>query len=123
MATEILINDGGAPARIIPFTAGSTVAAGRLVNIATDGEVDYAASGTTTPLGVSYTAATSGNIANVITGRGVMLNVSCSAAVTLGNALEVGGVGALQPGATADAIVAVALETNASAGYNKVLTL
>ena len=41
MATEILVNDGGAPARILPFTAGSTVTAGYAVyNGDTDGEVN-----------------------------------------------------------------------------------
>ena len=41
MATEILINDGGAPARILPFTAGSTIAAGEPIGISSDGFVDF----------------------------------------------------------------------------------
>jgi hypothetical protein len=40
MATEVLVNDGGAPARIIPYIAGSTISAGDPLQIATDGEVD-----------------------------------------------------------------------------------
>ena len=28
MATEIIVNDGGAPARILPFIANDTIAAG-----------------------------------------------------------------------------------------------
>jgi hypothetical protein len=58
MATEILVNDGGAPARILPFTAGSTIAAGEPVIMATtDGEVDSvaAAASGTMALGVSLT--------------------------------------------------------------------
>ena len=43
MATEILVNDGGAPARILPYIAGSTVAAGNAVTIASDGQVDHVA--------------------------------------------------------------------------------
>ena len=41
MATEVLVNDGGAPARILPFTAGTAVIGGRVVTLATDGAVDH----------------------------------------------------------------------------------
>jgi len=78
MATEVLVNDGGAPARIIPYIAGSTIAAGDPLQIATDGEVDACFTTSGSMLGVALTAATSGNIANVITGRGVVLNAKCS---------------------------------------------
>ena len=37
MATEVLINDGGAPARIIPYIAGSTISAGDPLQVGTDG--------------------------------------------------------------------------------------
>ena len=78
MATEVLINDGGAPARIIPYTAGSTISAGDPLQVATDGEVDACFTTSGSLLGVALTAATSGSIANVITGRGVVLNTLCS---------------------------------------------
>ena len=39
MATEILVNDGGAPARILPFTAGGTVAAGDALQMDTNTEI------------------------------------------------------------------------------------
>ena len=124
MATEILVNDGGAPARILPFVAGSTISAGLMVSIASDGEVDYASSGATSALGTALTAATSGNIANIITGHGVMLNVSCSTAVAFGDSLEIGDTtGALQPvpsAALSGNSVAVALESGS--GFLKVLT-
>ena len=89
MATEILVNDGGAPARILPYTAGSTVSAGRIVTIATDGQIDHATTSGTKVLGVALTAAESGNIANVVSGHGVQLNVftSGSAALTIGDEL------------------------------------
>jgi hypothetical protein len=89
MATEILVNDGGAPARILPYTAGSTVSAGRLVTIASDGQIDHAAASGTKVLGVTLTAAESGNVANVISGHGVQLNVfaSASAAMLIGDEL------------------------------------
>ena len=39
MATEILLNDGGAPARILPFVAGEDVTAGNALTVNTSGEV------------------------------------------------------------------------------------
>ena len=88
MATEILINDGGAPARILPYTAGSTISAGRLIDIASDGQVDHATTSGSKILGVSLTAAESGNICNVISGHGVQLNVFASSST--GNATAIG---------------------------------
>ena len=35
MATEILVNDGGAPARILPFNAGEAITAGDALSIDT----------------------------------------------------------------------------------------
>ena len=78
MATEVLINDGGAPARIIPYIAGSTISAGDPLQVGTDGEVDACSTTSGSLLGVALTAATSGAVANVITGRGVVLNALCS---------------------------------------------
>ena len=92
MATEVLINDGGAPARIIPYTAGSTISAGDPLQIGTDGEVDATFTTSGSLLGVALTAATSGSIANVITGRGVVLNVLTSggAADAAGEVIPIG---------------------------------
>ena len=103
MATEILINDGGAPARILPFTAGSTIAAGEPLGLKSDGEVSPTAASCsgTMALGISLTATTSGNVCNVISGRGVMLNASVSGTVAVGNELEMSGLGDLQPWAIA----------------------
>jgi|TARA_Y100000296_G_C5122538_1_gene231167 hypothetical protein len=134
MATEILVNDGGAPARILPFTAGSTVTAGYAVYMGSDGEVDHIAVSGSLPLGYAFTAATSGNICNVITGHGVMLNVFCSGANitvngsagtnTLGTSTQDGAL-TLTPN-TADGhanTVALALESgSATAALMKVLT-
>ena len=105
MATEILINDGGAPARILPFEAGSTIAAGEPVGISSDGYVDSVAAGLsgTMALGVSLTATTEGNMTNVISGRGVMLNASVSGTIAIGNELEISGLGDLQPWVLHDA--------------------
>ena len=71
MATEILINDGGAPARILPFTAGSSISAGDYLTMGSDGEVDTVAAKHDHGLGVALTAQTSGNVASVISSIGV----------------------------------------------------
>lgn len=39
MATEILVNDGGAPARIIPIACSEAVTAGDVMELHTDGLV------------------------------------------------------------------------------------
>ena len=85
MATEILVNDGGAPARILPFTAGSAVTAGYPVQMGADGEVDKFASANGKPLGFALTTVSSGNTASIITGHGVVLNAYCSGTIGIGD--------------------------------------
>ena len=85
MATEIIVNDGGAPSRILPFTAGSTVTAGYPVQMGADGEVDKFASANRKPLGFALTTVTSGNIASIVTGHGIVLNAYVSGTVGLGD--------------------------------------
>ena len=129
MATEILVNDGGAPARILPFTAGSTVTAGYAVTIDTAGQVNHLATSGSLAMGYAFTAATSGNIANVITGHGVMLNVFASGAnvvvgTNLGTSTQDGALCAMPATADGNAnTVAIALESGtATAALSKVLT-
>ena len=86
MATEILVNDGGAPARILPFTAGSAITAGYALQMGADAEVDTIASADVNhPVGVALTTVTSGNVASVITGHGVVLNMYCSGTIGRGD--------------------------------------
>jgi len=130
MATEVLINDGGAPARIIPYTAGSTISAGDPLQIGTDGEVDACFTTSGSLLGVALTAATSGSIANVITGRGVVLNALCSGSaagdnIAIGTTLVPDARGFLVSGVAHTSYpawgVAIALEAgSATAGLLKV---
>tara|TARA_Y100001963_G_C6704490_1_gene411211 strand:- start:148 stop:555 length:408 start_codon:yes stop_codon:yes gene_type:complete len=132
MATEVLVNDGGAPARIIPYIAGSTISAGDPIQIATDGEVDACFTTSGSMLGVALTAATSGNIANVITGRGVVLNAKCSGSaagdnIAIGTTLVPDARGFLVSGVAHDSYpawgVAIALEAgSATAGLLKIQT-
>jgi len=98
MATEILVNDGGAPARILPFTAasGTNLSGGRFVTMDDQAEINHADTASTTSLGVLLTDAGSGQNASVITGKGVVLNVPVSGTVSGGTALTLssGTVGA-----------------------------
>ena len=78
MATEILINDGGAPSRILPFVANADISAGEVVKASsTAGRVDLATVATAPVLGVSLTDAASGSMCNVISGRGIIVNIYC----------------------------------------------
>ncbi len=125
MATEILVNDGGAPARILPFTAGAVVSGGHIVAMESDGEVDPA-TGTAAlnTLGFALTNAASGAIASIVTGKGVIVNALATGTVASGASLEVDATdGILVAGATAGEVVAVALEDHSGAvTYIKVLT-
>jgi len=129
MATEILVNDGGAPARILPYIAGSTIAAGKAVTIATDGKVDHVAVSGNKMLGVALTAATENGICNVISGKGIQLNAFTSGSnIAIGDEL-VCAVGASLAGMLVEKtngthqgqVLAIALETgSATAGLTKV---
>jgi len=90
MATEIIVNDGGAPARIIPFIADETIAAGDYCNMISSGEVQPCQASGNVGLGVALTAATSGNIVNMVTGKGVVLKTYVSGTIAAGARLFVG---------------------------------
>ena len=108
MATEILINDGGAPGRILPFIAGSTISAGDPLQ-----------------LGVSLTAATSGNIVNCISGRRIIVRANCSGTVVAGSELAANTNGSLSANTVAKGnSTAILLEDNTGTGtLSKVLLL
>jgi len=89
MADEIIVNDGGAPARIIPFIADDTIAAGDYCIMIASGEVEPANVSGQVGLGVSLTAATSGNIVNMVTGKGVVLKTYVSGTIAAGARLFV----------------------------------
>tara|TARA_R100001594_G_scaffold148839_1_gene205038 strand:- start:112 stop:510 length:399 start_codon:yes stop_codon:yes gene_type:complete len=91
MATEIIVNDGGAPSRILPFTANETIAAGDYVVQHTNGQIQPVKVSGAKGIGVSLTAATSGNVVNVVTGKGVLLRTFCSGAINPGAEIAVQG--------------------------------
>ena len=126
MATEILVNDGGAPARILPFTAGSTISAGDYcVLTAADEQVDKVSATDTLGLGVALTAATSGNVASVISGKGVVLRTLVSGtAATAGVLLATQANGYLIKTTSGANAVATCLEdASATTALIKVLML
>ena len=133
MATEILVNDGGAPARILPFTANMALTGGRAVQVESDGTIGLADVDAAV-VGVAFTDASSGSNCSVISGKGVVLNVMCSGAFDTGHLLtsEVANLGILASGGTNAAIqgsgtgVAIALEAGpggTDTGSKKVLVL
>jgi len=111
MATEILVNDGGAPARIIPFTAGSAITAGYPLVMGADAEVDTIASADNVhPLGVAFTTVDSGSTASVITGHGIVLNMYCSGTIGRGGDLATLADGNLGPGSSSAVGVAIYID-------------
>jgi len=123
MATEILLNDGGAPARILPFTANGAISGGEVVEIelsGTAGDVQQAAAASVVTCGVALTDAADNGPANIISGHGVILNIYCTGAVAVGDLGVVDAAGVLTCTGTAATVaaagtdVAIALETQAS---------
>tara|TARA_Y100000310_G_C20420879_1_gene686633 strand:+ start:157 stop:543 length:387 start_codon:yes stop_codon:yes gene_type:complete len=128
MATEILVNDGGAPARILPFTAGSTISAGDPLQLtAADEQVDACTVSGTRLLGVALTAATSGNTVNCISGRGIVVRTFVSGTIGAGNELAAFTAGYLISGTNISNNTAILLEDSATAssapGLVKVMLL
>ncbi len=130
MATEILVNDGGAPARILPYTTAEAITAGDAVSLNTSGLAQKADSDDTgfdfAYIGVALTDAASGSIASVITGQGVILNINCEdvgAGVALMMGATEGRLTTATNGAGAPKCQAVTLENNAAAGLTKCQTL
>ena len=88
MAKEVLVNDGGAPARILPFEAGEAISAGEPVQVHTDGTViDTTANFMMT--GIALTDAASGAVCNVVTGSGVIVRAFCDQDASPGDYLNV----------------------------------
>jgi len=127
MATEILINDGGAPARILPFVAAEDVTAGYALAVNSSGEVKLADSDDSefAAIGYALTTITSGNIVSVISGHGVILNVYCddqAAGVGMMLGTTDGQLTIATNAAAATNCQATTLENNDGAGLTKVIT-
>ena len=126
MATEILVNDGGAPARILPFTAGSAITGGRFLTMGTDGEVDHAGADAHNTIGVALVDASSGSVCSVVTGKGVICNVWLSGTVDEGLLVDIAADGVAHSGGTDTAIAATATAvgiTLTGAAFGSTITL
>ena len=131
MATEILVNDGGAPARILPFTAKAALSGGHACEMHTDGKVrmDEGAASKKV-IGFALTDAVADGPCSIVTGKGVVLNAAVTGTVASGATLEVDAGatarnGVLKAGATAGAVFAIALESGTGTAIRlvKVLTI
>ena len=119
MAKEILVNDGGAPARILPLVADEAITAGWPLQVTAAGKVE----GTTTNFascGFALTDAADGAVCNVVTGSGIIIRAMCANGTTVGDMMSIND-NQLEDlpngtGAAADDIVAIALEANTSGG-------
>jgi len=111
-----LVNDGGAPARIINLEAGAAILAGQALMIHTDGTAIKATAAVEYfPMaGVALVDAASGDQVSMITGSGIVCYI-LTAAVTAGDNLKCVADGELdtQTSNTNRVTQAVALETNA----------
>ena len=130
MATEILINDGGAPARILPYTTAEAITAGDACTIDTNGKLQKADSDDSgfdfAYVGVALTDAAASAVASVVTGQGVILNINCDdlgAGVALMMGSTEGRLTTATNAAAAPKCQAVTLENNSAAGLTKCQTL
>ncbi len=83
MATEILVNDGGAPARIIPFVAVEAITAGDALGLTAEGSGNASKVNQLTDselmgimVGVALTDAAADEVCNVVSGRGVIVRIN-----------------------------------------------
>ena len=123
MATEILVNDGGAPARIMNLgNAGADIEAGMFVDINSSGKIiantedqEASSSGQKVSLGVLLVDAAAGAPTSIITGKGVVCNVQAAEALsTVGTEVTVDDAGKVEATADADAHRAVGITLAAS---------
>ena len=110
MATEILVNDGGAPASIMNLApANAAIEAGMFVEINSSGKIiadaddqEAGSSGQKTSLGVLLADCVADGPTSIITGRGVVCHVQAAEAITCGHELTVDNAGKVEPTADAD---------------------
>ena len=114
---NILVNDGGAPARIKKLgNAAANTNAGTFVGVHTDGKI----SATTldpTPVnsravGVLFVDAVADEPASVITGSGIMCFLACTGTIAAGDMLSHDGDGLAVTNVATDEVLAIALEAH-----------
>ena len=85
----IIVNDGGAPARIMNFIANEAISAGEALTFHTNGKAKLAVDNDAGIAGVALTDAAAAAQVSMVTGRGVMLYMICKNDVNAGDALMV----------------------------------
>ena len=98
----ILVNDGGAPARIINFKAAAAISAGECLRIDGSGKAALTTDQNLPIAGVALTDVSSGAQCSMVTGSGVILYVVCEPNVSRGDSLMTDGTS----GATAGSLIA-----------------
>ena len=127
MAAEILINDGGAPARILPFVGGETIPAGRVCTMNSSGEIvmadtDHGNGYKHYTMGIMMDPTTSGSVCNLITGRGVVCKVQTTAGAA-GISLKMSSTaGQLEDNDAFGKVIAIRLETTTGSGLARCMT-
>ena len=85
----VLVNDGGAPARILNFTAAVAISAGEILSINSSGKAFLAVDNDKPMAGVALVDAAAGDLVSMVTGSGVILRMICKNDVAIGNNLMV----------------------------------
>jgi hypothetical protein len=117
----VLVNDGGAPARIINLEAAEAITAGMCLEVNSSGKVLGSDIDNQLVAGFALTDAASGDMCSMITGSGVVLNVHLDGTtdIDVGVNLKIGEDGALMKRATVDDTpVAIALEAATDTAAN-----
>ena len=131
----ILVNDGGAPARIMNFIAAAAISAGEGLRIDAAGKAALATDNNLPLAGVALTDAAAGGQCSMVTGSGVILYMICEENVNRGDSLMTDGASGATAGSlivwavgshTDDIAVACALEdapalVDSARGLTKVL--
>ena len=124
----ILVNDGGAPARIINFLAGEAISAGEVLKSSTAANMTalLATDDEHPVIGVALADAASGDLVSVVSGRGVILYIQCTDETAGINLMVDGTSGQLDEWSNSTAsnkVVAVTVENNSAAGLTKCMLL
>ena len=113
VTNSVLVNDGGAPARIINLEAAEAITAGMCLEVNTSGKLLGADTDNQLVAGFALVDAAAGDLCSMITGSGVVLyaHVDGTTDVDAGIGLMVGEDGALVKRTNVDSTaVAIALE-------------
>ena len=113
VTNSVLVNDGGAPARIINLEAATAITAGMCLEVNSSGKLLGADTDNQLVAGFALVDAAAGDLCSMITGSGVVLyaHVDGTTDVDAGVGLKVGEDGALMKRASVDdTAVAIALE-------------